>query len=181
MLCFSGARTLVSLWYQGFGEVGFLRDCTRHDNPHKLMQNWNKSYTNWFNNPVDSIICTIFWGMKVCGLVGNDYIYIFINPDFVYLLSLVWSTKSLPFGNPGQTWDNTLGICTFHYFPKFVRDYIYNRRRWTYQTLIYIDVCIYVHVCVCVCVRMCVCVRARARVRVWRSWGILKAEWEINQ
>ena len=26
MLCFSGARTLVSLWYQGFGEVG----CTRH-------------------------------------------------------------------------------------------------------------------------------------------------------
>ena len=24
MLCFSGARTLVSLWYQGIGEVGFL-------------------------------------------------------------------------------------------------------------------------------------------------------------
>ena len=30
MLCFSGARTLVSLWYQGIGEVGFLRECTRH-------------------------------------------------------------------------------------------------------------------------------------------------------
>ena len=30
MLSFSGARTLVSLWYQGFGEVGFLRVCTRH-------------------------------------------------------------------------------------------------------------------------------------------------------
>ena len=30
MLCISGARTLVSLWYQGFGEVGFLRVCTRH-------------------------------------------------------------------------------------------------------------------------------------------------------
>ena len=30
MLCFSGAWTLVSLWYQGFGEVGFLRECTRH-------------------------------------------------------------------------------------------------------------------------------------------------------
>ena len=32
MLCFSGARTLVSLWYQGFGEVEFLRECTRHAN-----------------------------------------------------------------------------------------------------------------------------------------------------
>ena len=31
MLCFSGARTLVSIWYQGFGEVGFLREYTRHD------------------------------------------------------------------------------------------------------------------------------------------------------
>ena len=27
---FLGARTLVSLWYQGIGEVGFLRECTRH-------------------------------------------------------------------------------------------------------------------------------------------------------
>ena len=30
MLCFSCVGTLVSLWYQGFGEVGFLRECTRH-------------------------------------------------------------------------------------------------------------------------------------------------------
>ena len=30
MLCFSCARTLVSIRYQGFGEVGFLRECTRH-------------------------------------------------------------------------------------------------------------------------------------------------------
>ena len=30
MLCFSGAGTLVilSLWYRGFREVGFLRECT---------------------------------------------------------------------------------------------------------------------------------------------------------
>ena len=36
MLCFLGARTPVSLWYQGFGGNGFLRACT-HDNITKLI------------------------------------------------------------------------------------------------------------------------------------------------
>ena len=52
MVCFSGARTLVSLWCQGFGEVGFLRECTRHDDIYKSfckfllvwMNSWMKYY-----------------------------------------------------------------------------------------------------------------------------------------
>ena len=32
------------------------------------------SYTNFFNNPVDSVICTISWGTKVCGLERNNRI-----------------------------------------------------------------------------------------------------------
>ena len=39
------------------------------------MPNGNKcqnSDTNWFNNPVDSVIRTISWATKVCGLVRNQ-------------------------------------------------------------------------------------------------------------
>ena len=42
------------------------------------MPNGNKcqnSFTNCFNNPVDSVIRTISWGTKVCGLVRNNCIY----------------------------------------------------------------------------------------------------------
>ena len=45
-----------------------------HKSAYKLMPNKNKrqnSYTNWFNNPVDSVISTISWGMKVFGLTRN--------------------------------------------------------------------------------------------------------------
>ena len=38
------------------------------------MQNGNKcknSCKSWLNNPVDSVIRTISWGTKVCGLVRN--------------------------------------------------------------------------------------------------------------
>ena len=41
------------------------------------MPNFVKNfYTNWFNNPADSVNRTISWGTKVCGLVRNDCIVI---------------------------------------------------------------------------------------------------------
>ena len=50
------------------------------DNP--VLQIWTKintkcknSYKKWFNNPVDSVIRTISWGMNVCGLVRNYCIF----------------------------------------------------------------------------------------------------------
>ena len=57
MLCFSGARTLVSLWYQGIEEVGFLRECTCVH----IFQYLNTIYTykirilKWFTREISII------------------------------------------------------------------------------------------------------------------------------
>ena len=83
MLCFSGARTPVSLWYQGFGEVRFLRECT-----------WK------FDSGVHpDPLCRVFWcpmPMFWCQYLGRTVIQflqikIIINVLYKELASFIWS------------------------------------------------------------------------------------------
>ena len=62
MLCFTGTQPPLSLWYQGFGEVGFLRECTRHElNSHSIQIKSDLSNTQIKHYPAADI-GVVAWG-----------------------------------------------------------------------------------------------------------------------
>ena len=85
MLCFSCARAPVSLWYQGFGEVG--RECTWHDKNPKQCGPWKWSQKSC----VWSTKLKIVWvpvGLVDNGTVLRPYLF-YDNANGIHYLVII--------------------------------------------------------------------------------------------